>query len=246
MRSVPPLPAPCILEPGGSVPAIGRLTSARPFRHDTLRRQDWSRAGFSLAESLICALITVVICLLVAEMSGNLVGGVSTASGRVNAIQKLELLRTTLGNDLARLPHLEDSVIRLSAEGDDDRWQLTLLLPARPDLLRAEGRPWERVRYTWEKQKAAFYRQRDLTDNRLSEPELICPGVLTLGPEWLSNTVADPAEGPRDWDRAQLPTFLRLRPHLTEVWEEGRLENLRPEASHGRDFEVLLPVSGNP
>lgn len=194
---------------------------------------------------MVCAVVTVVICLLVAEMSGSLVGGVSTASGRVNAVQKLELLRTTLGDDLARLPRLEDGTARLSAEGDEDRWQLTLLLPARPDLLRAEGRAWERVRYVWEKERAVLYRQRELAAGGLGEPEVVCPGVMDLKPEWLAGTAASTAGGASGWDKTRLPAFLRLHPHLTEVWEEGRLENLRAEARHVRDFEVLLPVSGD-
>lgn len=192
----------------------------------------------------MCAVITVTVCLLVAEMSTSLVGGVSTASGRVNAVQKLELLRTTLGNDLARLPRTGDGSTRLSAEGDEKNWKLTLVLPARPDLLRTDGRAWERVRYTWEKARAALFRERELADGRYSTPEVITGGVLELNPEWIEGNATDAPKGSPEWSRPGLPSFLRLSPHLTEVWEEGSLTDLRSEARQVRDFEALIAVTG--
>jgi type II secretory pathway component PulJ len=201
-------------------------------------------AGFTLVEMLVCAVITVLVCVLVAEMSTSMIGGISSASGRVTAVQKLELIRTTLENDLARIPRLADSVTRLTAIGDEARWELALTFPARSERLRTQGRAWEKVRYTWRKDQAILTRQYDLTDGRYSQPEVVATGVITLDPQWLILTASTPVKGESNWSRTSLPAFLRLHPHLTEVWEEGPLATLNAEASHVRDFETLIPVAG--
>ncbi|TDU69259.1 hypothetical protein EI77_02907 [Prosthecobacter fusiformis] len=208
-------------------------------RHSTAT----AAAGFSLVEMLVSTVLTVLICVLVAEMSTNMLGSVSSASGRLTAAQKLDQLRHILGDDLARLPRLEDGEKRLQTTSDDQKWTIEINLPARAEVLRREGRAWQQVIYHWDREKALISRVILDAEGELSQPEIILTGVISFTPEWLENSAVE-EDGEKDWTRAALPAILRLNVRLTDVWEEGKAEEQTAQANRVRDFELLLPVGG--
>lgn len=201
------------------------------------------RSGFTLVELLVSVVLTVLVCVLVAEMSTKMLGSVSTASGRLTAAQKLDQLRHLVGDDLTRLPRLADAEKRLEARWDERKWTVNLTLPSRPEVLRREGRAWQRLIYHWDREKALLSRVWLDAEGEASQPEVILTGVISLHPQWLAGSAVD-EDGEVDWTSASLPAVLRLNVRLTDVWEEGRAEELRAEANRSRDFELLLPVGG--
>jgi len=243
-RALRAVPGPPRAEtPGANDAEHPRGLAALPIRISSFEfRASPSHAAFTLPELLVSVTLTILVCVLVAEMSTSMLTSVSTASGRMTSTQKLDRIRHLLGDDLARLPRLDDGEKRLLAAGDEEGWRVTLHLPARGDALRREGRAWQVCRYHWIKSKALLMREW-LEDGEVSQSEAVLTGVIALHPEWLTQGPLQEQAEPA-WDSTALPGLLRLRVTLTDVWEEGRAEDQTAQPHRAREFRMILPVAG--
>lgn len=194
------------------------------------------RAGMTLLEILVSAVLTLTVCVLVAELSMGMLRGVKTASGRMVFTQKLERLRQGIEDDLSKLVLMDGAMQVLDSDLGDRLWTMNLTLP-----VSNTSNPWQTVRYRWEPGSGSLWREVDGVIT--NDPIPLLTGIVSWHAEWLRDLTTEATGSPSWHDSGSLPAALRIKARLTGVWEAG--EVIDPTNKHGtREFVLLLPVGG--